>query len=82
MKNLIESVTIDGTTYYSAEWRGVSYSAHIDSNGQWCVHSRRLALGQYNIGSWRHFKDIQALTGAVRALAGLMLVSMPAATAH
>ncbi len=73
----IASVTIDGTTYYSTDWRGVRYTAYFTRQGEWCVHSTRLALGPMNIGSYRHYKDIQSMAKHVRALAGMMLIEMP-----
>lgn len=73
----IASVTIDGTTYYSADWRGVRYTAYLTSKGEWCVHSHRLALSQATIGSYRHYPDIQTMTRHIRALAGLALIAMP-----
>jgi hypothetical protein len=72
---MIQAETFNGITYYSAEARGVSYSARIDPLGRWEVFSRRLALSAARMGGTvRHFSSLTEMANAIRAYRGLDLL--------
>lgn len=58
-------------TYFTAERRGVSYCASQKRDGKWEVHSRRLALGRGNVGSWKFYDTVEDLVNANAAFFGL-----------
>lgn len=68
---MITAETINGNTYYSAEARGVVYTARIDTLGRWEVTSQRSALRAARMGgSVRHFASPLALAYAITAFHG------------
>ena len=68
----IEVSKVEGFTYYTAEHRKVSYCARWNGQvGRWEVHSRRLALGPMNVGSWKFYETTAELAAANAAFRGL-----------
>lgn len=58
---------------FETEYRGSSYFLRQDVIGRWEVHSRRLALGSIrnNMGTFRYFETLQAVSNSVKAFAGI-----------
>lgn len=73
-----------GVTYYSTERNGIEYTCYLASYGEWCLHSKRKALGRSNMGSCRHYPDVYKLAASVKAFAMLpaLLQPAPTETAH
>jgi|LFRM01.1.fsa_nt_gb hypothetical protein len=71
---LITSVILDGTTYYTTTRRGVEYTAYRTSGGNWWVSSSRLALGRQHIGGGRYYSDLEAVATGCKAFACLPLM--------
>ncbi len=71
--NMISASVTDGVTYYTSTRRGVEYTAYT-VRGDWVVLTRRLALGRFNTGGCKYFKDIESLCCAVKAFVGLDLL--------
>ncbi|MBA1280253.1 hypothetical protein [Stutzerimonas stutzeri] len=67
---LIEQSTVEGSTYYSTESRGTRYSLRRHK-GEWELYSKRLALGRSSIGSFRFFRSLDELEGAIKAFSGI-----------
>ena len=80
---LINIEKIDGTTYYSTEYRGVIYTLYYsEPAGAWSVTSRRKALGRWNMGTHRYFKNLSGLEKAVKGFRGISALIEAEATAH
>ena len=59
-------------TYFTAEFRGVEYTAYVDFLGRWNVYSRRKALGRHVPGV-KFFNTAAEAEKAVKGLRGLTL---------
>lgn len=70
MKPSIQISDADGIRYYHAERAGVQYMAYWRGD-RWHVHTKRLALGRSNFGSWKFFECVEELAAKVKAFAGL-----------
>lgn len=58
----INTEVINGTTYYSAERRGVLYTAyHSEATNTWQCLTHRKALGRSNPGGCRHYETVALL---------------------
>lgn len=68
---VITSEIIDGTTYYTAIRRGVSYLTYQTTSGNWFVATKRLALGRFNAGGGKYYDDLAALAAGCKAFADL-----------
>lgn len=80
---VIQTSVIENTVYYTTQYRGIEYYCYQTSHGEWCVHSRRLSLGNYNIGSFRHYQDLRLLAQSVKAFRALPdLISTPVKVLH
>lgn len=78
-QSIITADQLDGITYYETQRNGVAYTCHLTSDGEWCVHSHRLALGRHNVGTIRHYKNIDLLASSVKAFGQLpKLLQVPA----
>lgn len=63
-----------GAHHFTITARGVEYTATVNARGEWELHSRRLALGRWNTGTYRHFDSAEELAAACPAMAGLPAV--------
>lgn len=81
MQTAITQSTIEGRDYFTTVRNGVEYVAMRNGGDAWGVATRRLALGRYNTGGFKHFATLEALCAGCKAFAGLdaMLV---ATTSH
>lgn len=68
---VITSEIIDGTTYYTAVRRGVSYLTYQTTGGNWFVATKRLSLGRFNAGGGKYYDDLAALAAGCKAFADL-----------
>lgn len=68
---VITAKVLEGTTYYETDFRGVTYLAYITPMNEWCVISRRIALGRNSPGTCRYFKSIAEIAQKLRALSSL-----------
>jgi hypothetical protein len=51
---------IDGKSYYTVTSRGTVYCAYfVESEGEWFVSTRRLALGKSNAGGGKYYANIE-----------------------
>lgn len=76
----INSVYIEGVTYYETERNGIAYMCYLTGQGEWCLQTRRLSLGRHNVGSFRHYKNLDLLASSVKAFSQLpQLLQVPAA---
>lgn len=65
----IETTTLQDTTYYSTNWRGIQYRAH--NNGtDWVVETRRVTH-KHLAPSTRHFASLRLLATTLTAFSGL-----------
>ena len=80
---VITSEIIDGTTYYTALRRGVSYLTYQTTSGNWFVATKRLALGRFNAGGGKYYDDLTALAAGCKAFADLpIMLEIPTTTAN
>lgn len=80
MTNLIEATNASNGMAFSTELRGVEYYARIDGIGRWEVTSHRKALGRRNVGTVRHFANVEQVAASIKAFANLdLLVNCEAA---
>lgn len=78
---MIQQTTTDGRDYFTTTRRGVEYTA-MRQGDAWGVASRRLALGRWNVGGFRHYATLGDLEAGCKAFAGLsLLVNAPAVAA-
>lgn len=68
---VITAKVLEGTTYYETDFRGVTYLAYITPMNEWCVISRRIALGRNSPGTCRYFDSVSDVSKGIRALAML-----------
>lgn len=69
--SIITAEVINGTAYYTATARGVSYCAQ-ELAGKWFVGSRRLALGRhFNTGGGKYYETLEAVANGCKAFSGL-----------
>lgn len=66
----IESEVINGVTYYSMTARGIQYTLH-QTNNEWQLHSKRLALGHLNPGSYKFFLTLPELEQKIKSFKGI-----------
>jgi len=70
----IEIETVEATTFFKTEARGVSYLArYVECRSEWEVHSKRIALGRSNVGTFRYFKSAVEIAEKVKAFRDLPL---------
>ena len=78
-QSTITAENIQGVTYYQTESKGIAYTCYFTKQGEWCVHSQRLALGRHNTGSYRYYKNIESLASNIKAFKQLpQLLAAPA----
>lgn len=78
---MIQQTTTEGRDYFTAIRRGVEYTA-MRQGDAWGVASRRLALGRWNMGGFKHYPTIEAVETGCKAFAGLsQLINAPAVAA-
>jgi hypothetical protein len=53
----MEIATIEGKKYITAVYRGTSYTLS-EVSGDWFVSTRRLALGNRNVGGGKYYCDV------------------------
>ena len=68
---MIQQTTIDGRDYFTTTRNGVEYTAMRNGDGAWGVATRRLALGRFNAGGFKHFASLAELATKVRAFRGI-----------
>lgn len=79
-QTVITTQTIQGVTYYQAERNGVAYMCYFTGQGEWCVQSQRLSLGRRNVGTFRHYKNLDLLASSIKAFSQLpQLLQVPTA---
>ena len=66
----IEQTEVESVTYYTTQARGVNYTLH-NTGSEWELHSRRQALGQNNVGSYKFFSSLEALEKKMKAFSGV-----------
>lgn len=66
----ITAETIDGTTFYSTERRGVIYTTYETIDGSWWVGTHRKSLGRH-VGGGRYYVSLSDLANGCKAFAAL-----------
>ena len=59
-----------GTKYITTEYRGTEYCLMF-SSGSYGVATRRLALGRFNAGGYKHFANLEAVATGCKAFGGI-----------
>ena len=63
-----QSQIIDGINYVSTVYRGCKYMVYqCKTDGDWCVTSRRLALGRSNVGGCRYYNTLAEVSNDRKA---------------
>ena len=66
----IEQTEVGSVTYYTTQARGINYTLH-NTGTEWELHSRRQALGQNNVGTYKFFASLQDLENKMKAFNGI-----------
>jgi len=68
---MINQTTIEGRDYFTTVARGVEYTAMRNGGDAWGVATRRLSLGRWNTGGFKHYATLAELCAGCKAFRGL-----------
>ena len=60
----------DGKKYITTDYRGTEYCLMF-GNGSYGVATRRLALGRFNAGGYKHFATLESVAAGCKAFGGM-----------
>lgn len=63
-----------GNKYITATYRGTEYTLMRNGDG-WGVATRRIALGRFNTGGFKHYRSLAEVAAGCKAFSAVELVN-------